>query len=226
MSEFTPVTQEFLWIYKLSLGSKIFVILGIVQSIITLYIFNHDDDDEDDDKNMNDASDAAQEKRPFLESADARIELLEAPRLSTLDFIEEDPEEQQVNEDGNLGNAFRQSTATTSTEDDEGKVATGGLYRDRSQEQDQQDLAAYGPERPRQGKSRQGSSFSLSKSPASHVLKSTVKTIVGEHLIPSKEESKKKQKIKKLLIVDKITAMCFVLAYSIFLLIMFGILRK
>eukprot|EP00978_Attheya_sp_CCMP212_P042585 scaffold262332_cov50-Attheya_sp.AAC.2 len=43
LSEVTPVTQEFLWIYRLSLGSKLFVIFGVVESIVLLWLYKRKD---------------------------------------------------------------------------------------------------------------------------------------------------------------------------------------
>jgi len=45
MAELTPITNQLLWINKISFASKIFVVAGIVQSIIVIYYFNFDDDD-------------------------------------------------------------------------------------------------------------------------------------------------------------------------------------
>eukprot|EP00978_Attheya_sp_CCMP212_P021328 scaffold62078_cov46-Attheya_sp.AAC.1 len=43
LSEVTPVTQEFLWIYRVSLGSKLFVIFGVVESIVLLWLYKRKD---------------------------------------------------------------------------------------------------------------------------------------------------------------------------------------
>jgi hypothetical protein len=216
MSEFTPVTQEFLWIYKLSLGSKIVVILGIVQSIIALYVFNHLDDDDaaaDDDDGA-----AVEEKRPFLETAQ---EFNDPLSMNMFD----DPEQQAADS----RNDDRQSPTATSAKDDDDMVPAKGHDRD-SQQQQQQQLNkkevsfVRGHNRRRAQRKEPSGGIPLVRN-ASGAVKSTVKTIVGDHLIPTKKESKKQRKIKMLLIVDKITAICFCVAYGIFLLIMFLILK-
>lgn len=63
MSEITPITNDVLWIYKLSFGSKIFVVTGIIQSLVVLYIFSYHDPEED---NREDISPTDEEIRPFI----------------------------------------------------------------------------------------------------------------------------------------------------------------
>jgi hypothetical protein len=261
MSEFTPVTQEFLWIYKLSLGSKIFVMLGIVQSIIALYIFNHDDDDtKNKDQLLSGAAADVEEEHPFLESFEnsndnSMITPPLQPRRSSLPSIIEDPGELTEDEEENAArqqnmttnetckearlsmitnatyNESRQSMITNAPYNEALQSATANATyidndvtngRDRENRQDNDSSVRGGRNGPRT-ESRRNKGMARNKSGS--VLKSTVKVLVGEHLIPNKEESKKLQKIKKLLIVDKITAMCFFLAYGIFLVGMFVIIR-
>jgi len=51
MAAYTPVSQNLLWIYQFSIGSKLFVILGIFESILYLHLFYHDLEEIDAETN-------------------------------------------------------------------------------------------------------------------------------------------------------------------------------
>lgn len=76
LSDSTPVTQEWLWIYKLSFGSKLFVIAGIVQSIIVLFLYTWDDFGVD---KLEEGESSAEERQSFISrdtsSAEERVDV-------------------------------------------------------------------------------------------------------------------------------------------------------
>lgn len=215
LSEFTPVTQEFLWIYKLSLGSKIFVIGGIIQSIVTLYVFNHDDDEPEDQHtaNENNKNINNDESRPFLDNASGRRG---SRSVSTLADIEE-----------NGSDCVEMDQETQDAAHNFSEVCNASFEGSNADHPDHPAPESATPQEdtPSSTGSRRGCCWRWSprremREPKA-LMKSTFVNIVGEDIIPKKNDCEKTRKMKSLLMIDKITAMLFFSGYGIFLLIMF-----
>jgi hypothetical protein len=89
LAEATPVTQEFLWIYRLSLGSKLFVIFGVVESIGVLWLYKRKDfGDEQQQVTLT----RVDSKGPELEDAVMEME-------ETRNFIDEEAPQSYVHDE-------------------------------------------------------------------------------------------------------------------------------
>eukprot|EP00978_Attheya_sp_CCMP212_P012362 scaffold30774_cov30-Attheya_sp.AAC.1 len=88
LAEVTPVTQEFLWIYRLSIGSKLFVIFGVVQSIVLLWLYTRKDFGDEQHQDQVTLTRADDSKGPEFEDAVMEIEDMEIEE--TRNFIDEE----------------------------------------------------------------------------------------------------------------------------------------
>lgn len=184
LGQFTPITDQMLWINKLSLVSKFFVVGAIVQSIVVIYIFLFDDADET-------------EIQAFHRRESMR--LLTMPASHNLESSGSQEDAMELSEDckkdlaSKKGKKGKKGSART--------ISPRSIYLQSSNSKESKKKEKWrGKKRPFHKK---------------------VKHFFMGSNIPSRMDSEKERKRKRLLVVDKITATVFFAAYMIYIIVAF-----